>query len=446
MRESGRAPWHPSQLDLTLGILILLILSLGLMHLDAKRRRPPQPPMRISLQARLGELKQRAKDTLGSQNLKLLPEAETTGSAWDRAHSAILVAETGDISKARTLAEPVPPGPAGEAFRRCWSAGYLQVGPIPDAADLRAVKHALRSGYAARLLEVRLLERGGQDGRPLREEAHRWLQRQFRWLMILGFAFLFFLGAGAIFSAFLSITWQRPPLRDTGWRELPGKGMLLVFLGWFCAYLASGTVAGLLVHLLPFLKPLSLPLAYSFHAFVGLGLICKVRDRTFPELLEPLFPSFRWNLAAWIAGFMLMAMTMVVAVSLIFAPLVRSQEPPQKELMEQVVGAAGLPGLCLMLLLVSVIAPIFEEFLFRGALLPWLEQRWGFRRGWVLALLVSSIAFGAIHLVPAALPGLSALGLVLGLAFLRTGHLASAVIVHGLWNGGVFLLYRFALN
>jgi membrane protease YdiL (CAAX protease family) len=114
--------------------------------------------------------------------------------------------------------------------------------------------------------------------------------------------------------------------------------------------------------------------------------------------------------------------------------------------MEQLSGITGLPGLCLMLVLVSVIGPLFEEFLFRGALLPWLEQRWSFRRGWLLALLVSSFAFGTIHLVPMALPGLSALGLVLGLAFLRTGNLATAVIVHGLWNGGVFLFYRSTMN
>ena len=33
-------------------------------------------------------------------------------------------------------------------------------------------------------------------------------------------------------------------------------------------------------------------------------------------------------------------------------------------------------------------------------------------------------------------------GIVLGFAFVRTGNLATTILVHGLWNGGVFLLLR----
>jgi len=37
----------------------------------------------------------------------------------------------------------------------------------------------------------------------------------------------------------------------------------------------------------------------------------------------------------------------------------------------------------------------------------------------------------------------SVLGIVLGFAFLRTGNLLTAILVHGLWNGGIFILMRF---
>lgn len=443
MSESDHGSWRPTQLDLTLGLLVPLIFFLGWMHLDARRRHPPQPSTRISLQARTGELRYGAKGLLGQRDLRLLPDVETTNSAWDRAHSAILMAESGDMTKARALAleGPVPPGPAGEAFRRCWTRGYLQEGPVPDAADRLAVKHALRSGYGARLLEARLADQNGQ-----REEAQRWIQRQAKLMVFLGLLILFLVGGGIIFGVFLAMTWQRPSPPDLKWREVPGKAMLLVFLGWFSAFLASGIVAELMVALLPFLAPLRLVLTYGFHTFVGLALIIRVRDQTLGESLRPLFPRFRWNTPGWAAGFLLLAISALCLVTVLLAPVLRDHEPPQKELMEKITGAASLPSIGLMLLMVSVIAPLFEEILFRGTLFPWLEQRWRFRRGWALALLASSLAFGAIHLVPAALPGLSVLGLILGLAFLRTGSLTSAVIIHGVWNGGVFLYYLILMN
>ena len=47
-----------------------------------------------------------------------------------------------------------------------------------------------------------------------------------------------------------------------------------------------------------------------------------------------------------------------------------------------------------------------------------------------------------MHLQPLGLPTLTTLGLVLGFAFVRTGNLVTTILVHGLWNGGVFLLLR----
>jgi hypothetical protein len=76
--------------------------------------------------------------------------------------------------------------------------------------------------------------------------------------------------------------------------------------------------------------------------------------------------------------------------------------------------------------------------LFRGAVLPTLARRWG----WAPAILASGLLFGLIHLQPAGLPTLGALGLVLGAAVRRSGSLLSAVVLHALWNGAVFLFLR----
>ena len=82
-----------------------------------------------------------------------------------------------------------------------------------------------------------------------------------------------------------------------------------------------------------------------------------------------------------------------------------------------------------------VLAPLFEETLFRGVLLPVLARRWGW--GWGLG--ISALTFGVAHLSLAELPALTVLGLGLGWLRLRSGRLGSCVLMHGLWNGMTFL-------
>ncbi len=82
-----------------------------------------------------------------------------------------------------------------------------------------------------------------------------------------------------------------------------------------------------------------------------------------------------------------------------------------------------------------VLAPLFEETLFRGVLLPVLGRSWG--RGW--GLLVSALSFGVAHLSLAELPALVMLGLGLGWLRLRSGRLGACVLMHGLWNSLTFV-------
>lgn len=63
------------------------------------------------------------------------------------------------------------------------------------------------------------------------------------------------------------------------------------------------------------------------------------------------------------------------------------------------------------------------------------------------ALFASSLAFGSAHLSTKDLPELTSLGLLLGLAYLRSRNLMTPVLIHGLWNGVVLLaLYAAALD
>ena len=83
----------------------------------------------------------------------------------------------------------------------------------------------------------------------------------------------------------------------------------------------------------------------------------------------------------------------------------------------------------------TVLAPLFEETLFRGVLLPVLARRLGAP----LALLGSAAVFAMAHLSLTELIPLFVLGLGLGWLRWRSGRLAASVLMHALWNGLTFV-------
>ena len=76
------------------------------------------------------------------------------------------------------------------------------------------------------------------------------------------------------------------------------------------------------------------------------------------------------------------------------------------------------------------VAPVFEEFLFRGFAYPALKQRWG---PWKALTIVSAV-FALVHLHVPSMGPLFALALGLGLAYELTGSLLAPVTMHALFN------------
>lgn len=77
-----------------------------------------------------------------------------------------------------------------------------------------------------------------------------------------------------------------------------------------------------------------------------------------------------------------------------------------------------------------VFAPVLEETLCRGIVLETLRHRWGN----AVAVLVSAMFFGIVHIDPAtALTGF-VVGTVLGMIYLRTSSLFSTIILHSINN------------
>ena len=84
----------------------------------------------------------------------------------------------------------------------------------------------------------------------------------------------------------------------------------------------------------------------------------------------------------------------------------------------------------LLVVVVVVGAPLFEELVYRGLLQRSLVASAGRWAGWVVA----SVWFSLIHLTPVEYPGLFAAGLLFGAGLLLTDRLGPAVITHAAFN------------
>jgi len=129
----------------------------------------------------------------------------------------------------------------------------------------------------------------------------------------------------------------------------------------------------------------------------------------------------------------LMVLPLVTLVGWLFDQLV-SKASGSNPLLELVLTTSNPWALLLFAITAIVLAPLFEETLFRGVLLPVLGKRFGGLWG----VVISALVFGIAHLSLGELPALFVLGLGLGWLRLQSGRLAPSVLMHGLWNGLTF--------
>ena len=87
-------------------------------------------------------------------------------------------------------------------------------------------------------------------------------------------------------------------------------------------------------------------------------------------------------------------------------------------------------SIAVLLATLGVLAPLFEEPLFRGFLYRRLRRR----MPPAAAAAISGLAFGAAHLSASHLLPLAALGFTLALVYVKTRDLATPRLVHSLWN------------
>lgn len=106
-------------------------------------------------------------------------------------------------------------------------------------------------------------------------------------------------------------------------------------------------------------------------------------------------------------------------------------EPAEEEAVTLIAGANTLPMKIYLGFFAVVMAPIAEEFFFRGLLYPFIKQL-GFPK---TALFGSAFLFAAIHANAAVFVSLFILALAFTWLYERTGNLLAPVFAHSLFNG-----------
>ncbi len=188
------------------------------------------------------------------------------------------------------------------------------------------------------------------------------------------------------------------------------------------------------------------PLGESFQVLVGYVvmtspplLILRNQLRGLAHLESPSDGWIQWGLSPWNTALVkallgwLMALPPVLLTGWLMSFFFGDQGG-SNPLLELVLSSRDPIALLLLVVTTVALAPLFEELVFRGVLIPVLVRSMG-RSG---AVLISSFVFAMAHLSVSEFPPLFVLGIGLALLRLSSGRLLPCVLMHALWNGITF--------
>ncbi len=114
---------------------------------------------------------------------------------------------------------------------------------------------------------------------------------------------------------------------------------------------------------------------------------------------------------------------------------ISTQIPMSDAIREAFSMAMGNPSNIFSIATLVILAPVFEELIFRGIILNGLLKRYSP----VLSIVVSSLLFAAVHLNPWQFVSAFFLGLFIGWVYLRTKSISLAIIIHAFNNFAAIL-------
>ncbi len=251
----------------------------------------------------------------------------------------------------------------------------------------------------------------------------------------------------------LKILWKTISLKKFNWKEIKSLDlelldMVLLIAGGFVVLgeVVSPLFSISLVEL--FSKNISNELSQSLKIFFGYLFMAipplwivfyQIKslngEFTFKkDYLQFNFLPIKYAIIQGIKGW-LTIVPFVLLISLIMNSLIDNQNGSNPLLEIVLNNKNNYLSFFLLFVTTTILAPLFEEIIFRGILLPTLSRDFGVISG----IIVSAFIFALAHLSLGEMPPLFVLGIGLAITRIASGSLFSSVIMHSLWNGLTFL-------
>lgn len=159
---------------------------------------------------------------------------------------------------------------------------------------------------------------------------------------------------------------------------------------------------------------------------VGLAIFCRAKGWR--------VPSARPRPEKLNLPLILLALISIIAIDIVFAPLIELLPSANLDALYDMMSGG------LWAVVTGVIAaPILEEFLFRGIV---QENMVRFSNPFA-GIIIASLIFGMVHLIPQQVIMATFSGLVIGTVFYLTGSLATAISIHMLNNGLAYTFFMY---
>lgn len=194
-------------------------------------------------------------------------------------------------------------------------------------------------------------------------------------------------------------------------------------------FFISSLLLGMILQLLPDSEDTTFA---NFVVYVGSMLATIAYAASLRNSWQVELPSFHPKKWKFNPRLVLLGLLLMVSTGIVLTPLLEQLPEKYIEQLDSYMQGGFWP-----MLTAVVAAPILEEFLFRGIIQKNLVSRLGPLWG----ILLASIIFGAIHLIPQQIIYAGCLGLILGTIYYLTGALNDAIAVHFVNNGLTSLLY-----
>jgi membrane protease YdiL (CAAX protease family) len=183
-------------------------------------------------------------------------------------------------------------------------------------------------------------------------------------------------------------------------------------------------------------KVLYVLVTYLLMAGAGLAVLYFSLKPFFP-LPQSLFQLHNKNWFLWAIGGYLTAIPLVFLVSFLNQQI-WAGKGGSNPLLLLTLQSQDQFALFILFITASIAAPIFEEIIFRGFLLPSLTRYLSVGN----AIVISGLLFAIAHLSLAEILPLMTLGIILGIVYTRSRSLLASMMVHSLWNSGtLFTLF-----